>query len=309
MPLPVFISGFRSGTTLLANLLGLHPSLAAWFETKELCEILRWLHVIQGRESAAFEAGYCIPATPAGFDVETVSFRVLANLNDAFARLAGNKTSGKAAHESYPLGFDCIHYTREQAGAALVEWQQSCGDGQDYPRLAEATGRFITQLAHLHCKAANKPFWVNKTPEIGRFGLELHECLGPIRMIYLVRDGLQVAASGYRLGWADIRTLAYNWQGLLQRTRLAMQDSPDLYLEVRYEDLIRHPGPTLTNILRFCGLEQGAEQIVDDFRSAMGATAFDTSRLGKHEGLSPEQVAIFMEEAGQLYAALGYSAC
>jgi hypothetical protein len=309
MQLPVFISGFRSGTTLLANLMGLHPDLAAWFETKELCEILRWQHVITGRESAEFESAYCVPPQPGGFSVEAVSFRALANINDTFGKLAGRKASGKAAHERYPLGFDCLHYTREEAALALADWQQTCGDGSDYARLCKATGRFINRLGERHCNAAGKPHWVNKTPEIGRFAAELRESIGPCRMIYLIRDGLQVAASGLGLGWADVQTLAFNWKGLLQRTRFAMQSHPDHYLEVRYEDLVRFPVETLASVLQFIGIHSGAGQAVEDFRSAMGADAFNTDRLGKATGLAPEHVAMFMAVAGDLYAELAYHAC
>jgi hypothetical protein len=53
-PLPIFIGNFRSGTTLLANLLGFHDELALWFETKAFCEALRWIRVMERPETVPF---------------------------------------------------------------------------------------------------------------------------------------------------------------------------------------------------------------------------------------------------------------
>ena len=308
--LPVFISGFRSGTTLLANLLGMHPALAAWFETRELCEILRWMHVLSGRETAAFEYGYCVPPKPAGFSAEAVISRVHANVTDTFAKISGAKASGKAAHERYPLGNDCLLYSREEVLAALQDWQKKVGEGNDYNSLNAGTGKLITRLASLQCQAAGKQNWVNKTPEIGRFACELRESIGPCKIIYLVRDGLQVAASGYSLGWADVETLAYNWKGLLERTRLAMQDHQEHYLELRFEDLVRQPVASLERVLQFCSTGKNAadeaKALVQHFEALMGQHAFDTGRLGDREGLNADQVECFMAQAGDLYEALGY---
>ena len=53
---PIFIGNFRSGTTLLANLLGFHKDLSPWFETKGLCELLRWQRVLKDPKTIPFES-------------------------------------------------------------------------------------------------------------------------------------------------------------------------------------------------------------------------------------------------------------
>lgn len=266
------------------------------------------MHILRGRESASFGRAYCVPAEPAGFNLEAVAGRVRANIRDTFARLGGVRASGKAAHERYPLGNDYVCYTQDQALDAVEQWAHEAGEGEDYTRLAGATGKLIMHLASLHATAAGAGYWINKTPEISRFARELRESVGPCRIIYLVRDGLQVVASGYRLGWADVETLAFNWKGLLEHTREAMQDHPYHYLELRYEDLVRYPQQTLERTLAFCGMDTGAGEIVTRFYQQFGAGAFDTGKLAKPEGLDEQQIAAFLEQAGPLYKALGYPA-
>lgn len=314
--LPVFIGGFRSGTTLLINLLGLHPQVTPWFETRDLCEAVRWQHVLAYPGHAAFEAAYCAPPEPAGFTLDAVHGRMLQQARDTATRLAGG-ASGKAAHERYILGNDYVRYSLAEAEAAMQEWRNSCaaeqdgsGKSTDARQLATVTAanaRLISTLGARHVAVHGGGPWINKTPEITRFAPELRASLGRCRIIYVVRDGVQVVASGYRLGWGSIEALAFNWKGLLERTRAAMAACPDDYLELRYEQLVLEPVATLDRVLAFCGRDGKGAALVHDFIASEGEKAFDVSRLQGRDTLDEEQRRIFDRVAGDMQAELGYA--
>jgi hypothetical protein len=304
--LPVFIGGFRSGTTLLINLLGMHPRITPWFETKELSEALRWLHVLREPSQADFETGYCLPAEPRGFTARAVEARMHWLMRDTLARISGEQASGKAQHERYPLGNDFVLYSQQEADAALVAWRRGAGDGSEPDAVAQATGVLIRTLASRQRQLHRGGRWINKTPEITRFAAELRSALGPCRIIYLVRDGMEVVASGLKLGWGNVETLAFNWKGLLERTRKAMQQHPEHYLELRYEQLVREPVATLERVLEFCGEQQLAADIVAAFSEKFGEKAFAAVRLQHRGGFDAEQLRIFNAVAGDMQAALGY---
>lgn len=303
---PLFLGGFRSGTTLLINLLGMHPEIAPWFETKFLCEAVRWMHVLKRPEAAGHEAAYIVPREPKGFDTEAVTARMRQDMAETFARIEGRAANGKASHERYPLGHDCIGYDPETAEAALARWSRSVGGRPEYPRVAHATGELIRTLGSVHCEALNKPVWGNKTPEIPRFAAELRDSLGPCRIVYLVRNGLEVVASARRLGWGDVELLAYNWKGLLTQTRRAMADNPGDYLELRYESLLEEPAASLDKVCDFAGIAPRGGEIIAGFIERLGAGAFDVSRLNAGKDLSPRERAAFKRIAGDLQAELGY---
>jgi len=303
---PIFIGGFRSGTTLLINLLGMHPDLAPWFETKSLCEALRWMHVIKNPANENFETHYTTPAEPTGFSQEAVRQRMLGHIEHTFARINGALPSGKAQHEKYPIGFDCIRYSRETACAALTDWAAATSATSDYDAVRQATRHLITTLGEQQRLAFNRPVWINKTPEIVRFSQELRDTLGPCKIIYLVRNGLNVVASARKLGWGDIESLAFNWKTLLEHTRNAMRNDPGNYLELRYEDLVSNPQDTLDRVFAFCGQDPHGNSIVDNFKLHFESNAFNLSRIETPRDLTPEDIHAFNAIAGELQTGLGY---
>ncbi len=304
--IPVFIGGFRSGTTLLINLLGLHPQVTPWFETRDLCEAVRWQHVLAQPEQAEFEAAYCTPSEPAGFTPTAVHQRMLQQLRDTHARLTGG-VSGKAAHENYPLGNDYVRYALHEAEALMQAWREAC-EGGDAERVAAANGTLLRALGDRQRLLHGGAPWINKTPEISRFATELRAALGRCRVIYVVRDGVQVVASGHRLGWGSVEALAFNWKGLLERTRAAMQAAPADYLELRYEELVANPAATLDRVLQFCGREPQGAALVRAFTATQGEGAFDVSRMRGKDALDVVQRRVFDAVAGDMQAALGYPA-
>ena len=306
--IPVFIGGFRSGTTLLINLLGLHPQVTPWFETRDLCEAVRLQHVLANPGQAAFEAGYCAPSEPAGFALDSVYQRMLLQTRATTARLAGG-ASGKAAHERYPLGNDYVRYSLHEAEALLHAWRVACAahGAPESARVAAANAVLIRALGARQQQMHGAGPWINKTPEITRFATELRAALGRCRMIYVVRDGVQVVASGHRLGWGSVEALAFNWKGLLERTRAAMAACQDDYLEIRYEELVLEPAATLDSVLTFCERHRSGAELVREFIASEGPTAFDVTRLRGKDVLDAGQLKAFNAVAGDMQAALGYA--
>lgn len=263
---PIFIGNFRSGTTLLVNLLGLHPSIAPWFETKALCEPLRWLRVLNHPESTDLESSLIRLPGPAGFSVEAVADRMLSDFRVTAARMVGAEPSGKAGEERYPIGYDHVIYDLAFAEQAVCDWVNDVGTLPDSSRIARATGKLINALGRRQADLAGKPLWINKTPEIARFGRELRLCLGSVGILLMIRDGRDVVRSATRLGWGSAEDIGLWWQGMIEQSRLASVDVPGGYMELRYEDLLGDPEVTMGRVLAFLGLPDTGTELVARYR-------------------------------------------
>lgn len=263
---PVFIGNFRSGTTLLVNLLGKHPALSSWFETKGLCELLRWQRVLARPESALRESGLIRPPHLQGFVLHAVKARVVADMMETAARVEGRLGSGKAAHEHYPLGHDRVLYSLEHACAAVEVWEKAVGYLPTAHGVAKATGDLIRTLGSLQASLDGKGYWINKTPEITRFGDELEDALGPVKRVLMIRDGRDVIRSALSLGWATPETIAEWWKGMIVESRSTGRTDPLHYLEIRYEDLIQHPVATLDRLFSFLDVEPLGAAIAREFQ-------------------------------------------
>lgn len=304
--IPTFIGSFRSGTTLLVNLLGLHPRIAPWFETKALCEALRWLRVLNHPECADFESRHVIPPEPGGFSPDAVAARMRHDFRATAARIAGQTPSGKMGHERYPIGYDCVLYSLTEAEAAFDDWCNRCLTRADPSIVASATGDLIRVLGELHTRAAGKYLWVNKTPGIPRFIPELRQCLGPCRMVLLIRNGREVVRSASHLGWARAIELAEWWKVLIEETRAKAAPHPAEYLEMRYEHLVQNPEAEVDRLLSFMGLEPVGHQLVDEYRRLMGDDVFRRNPPSPQEPASGIDWNAFDALAGNLMRQLGY---
>jgi hypothetical protein len=80
------------------------------------------------------------------------------------------------------------------------------------------------------------------------------------RFVHIYRDGRDVLLSVRRLmrwrPWdGNAARVARDWERTLARARRWGQGNPDAYLEVRYEELIRDPGPVVRRVAEFAGLD------------------------------------------------------
>ncbi len=301
--IPAFIGGFRSGTTLLINLLGMHPLVVPWYETKELCEALRWLKVLKSPAVVDIEKGLIQPLYPAGFNIDSVKARMACHMRQTFLRMNGRVESGKAGHECYHFGGDYVLYGYDEAEAVLAQWfaaSRGASDAYDTHKVAAATGNLIRTLGNRQMMLSGKSRWINKTPEIPRFGYELRQSLGECKILLMVRNGWDVVSSAYALGWGSIEKLAFWWKALIEQSRDVAQEG--YYMEIRYEDLIAFPEETLDKVLDFFELPQMGKALCASYWQYT-ESAFEFS---KHKRTMRSQRELFDRIAGQLMESLGY---
>lgn len=262
---PVFIGNFRSGTTLLVNILGFHDEVAPWYETKGFCEALRWLRVLERPDTLAFESRLIRPRELSGFTAESVAARMREDFRQTDARMRGEIESGKGGHEFYPLGHDRLAYSLDEAEAAVNQWYEAVRDDPCADRVRRATGKMICELGALHAECSGRPIWVNKTPEMPRFAHELRSCIGPCRILMMMRDRNDVVRSAVRLGWAEPQEIADWCQGMINESRAAAEEDPSNYLELHYEALLQDPAAVIDQLLRFVGVAETGEKLVQRY--------------------------------------------
>jgi hypothetical protein len=118
--------------------------------------------------------------------------------------------------------------------------------------LADGVRLFYRLYARRHGKSR----WGDKTPVYGRHLPAVRQLLPESRFVHLLRDGRDVALSLRSVWFApahDITGLARYWAEQVELSRAAGELLGG-YLEVRYEDLVTAPKPTLRSICRFLGL-------------------------------------------------------
>jgi hypothetical protein len=192
-----------------------------------------------------------------------------------------------------------------------------------------------------YAEAQGKPRWGDKTPEYVEFMRPIAGAVGEARFIHVIRDGRDVALS--RIRWRQkrsgktppVRRMARRWKEAITVARKQARRVPH-YLEVRYEDLVAEPEPTLRRICEFIEVEWSPEMLDYHERAAERMGEIDrtlpgtsdrveldaSQRLAKHEmatkppssdrifawrrDMSEEDRADFAAVAGKLLDQLGY---
>lgn len=108
----------------------------------------------------------------------------------------------------------------------------------------------------LYAERRGKSRWGNKTPYFLARMTQVQTVLPEARFVHLIRDGRDVALSTTPLwfGPDDVGGVAGEWKRMLARARRQAGEL-DHYLEIRYEDLVREPAPTLRRVCEFLELE------------------------------------------------------
>ena len=175
-------------------------------------------------------------------------------------------------------------------------------------------GDAVRSFYTLYAETQGKPRWGDKTPEYVEFMRPIGDAVGEARFIHVIRDGRDVALS--RIRWRQersgktppIRRLARRWKEAITIARKQAR-KVEHYLEVRYEDLVAEPEPTLRRACEFIELEfdpamlsyheNAAERMREIDRTLPGTAdrvELDASqRLAKHEMATkpPERERIF----------------
>jgi hypothetical protein len=214
----VFIVGCpRSGTTLLQRVIDAHPDIAIVFETHW---IPRWFEKRRG-------------LTPEGYVTPKLVGRLLED------RRFKNLKVGREDLERLIPPSDPVPYAS-----------------------------FVTSIFDLHGEASGKRLVGDKTPAYVRSVPTLHDLWPGARFVHIIRDGRDVflslkgwsktgSAAGRFATWtedpATTTALWWKWNVLLGQED-GKPLGPDLYHEVRYEELVSEPAKACEKLCSFLGL-------------------------------------------------------
>ena len=192
--------------------------------------------------------------------------------------------------------------------------------------------RFLGGLFELYAGARDKPLVGDKTPSYVTSIPKLHALWLEARFVHIVRDGRDVCLSvmnwkkagrtaGRYATWVKdpVSTTALWWERKVRQGREDGSSLPEgLYHEVRYEDLIDHPGRECVRLCEFLGLpyddamlrfHQGKKRmdLPDPKSRPKRAWLPVTSGLRSWRAEMPrESVERFEAAAGDLLEELGY---
>ncbi len=281
----VFLGGdARSGTTLLIDLIGLHPRLSPIYETNFLVRIANlltkygWLARIHGPN------------------------RIREIMEDACTLLPSSRhTEPRGTGETFLHGPNHVLLEPEFVMAQTARLETTVRWGGHN----QALNDFIITLFDEHCQADNKPRWVNKTPRNINVLPRLHAATPGMKFIHSVRDGRDVACSNMRRGSRNIREGASSWINVIRQGRVYAQKYGDQFLEVRYENLLTDPRSELNRVFNWLGEEPCADDVVKTYKDK--GFRIDASRVSAwKQELSEEDLREFERIAGDLIDTLGY---
>lgn len=96
--------------------------------------------------------------------------------------------------------------------------------------------------------------WGDKSPLAVLALKELSEVFPDLRVIHILRDGRDVAASFHDAFGDDLARATMVWLRAVQAAQAFGTRRPSQFLQVRYEDLVRDPEPVLAAVTRFVGV-------------------------------------------------------
>lgn len=295
---PLFIVGTgRSGTTVLARLLGLHPAIYA----------IKW------------ESQFLV--APGGlldlfFETKDEPWRRA----EAFiGQLCGHwfeRTTRPGTPQEYKVGLrENFDKASILVTAAVVRQAARLGD------ISLGSARFWANRAMHELLAARigpeHSYWLEKTPASLIHMDRLKHVFPEARFIHIVRDGRDVIASMLETGIKPIAShkrypATRAWAGELSFEKAAIyyrdvigigrelmeKLPPDSCLELRLEDLSRNKEQELSRIGEFTGLEITPEMLAFDLSKAHAGRA--------QKFFSGEQIRHIEQVAGDALRAYGY---
>jgi hypothetical protein len=284
---PLFIGGAgRSGTTLLADLMGCHPEISPVYETDFLRD---------------FVLLFCVPDSP---PLGVACKKALLYMNK-WSQSLPHRPHNKGQHEHYVHGPHYLLFDRELVLQTTLACIQAIQAGNN-PH--NAIGRMATRLFDAHAAKDNKPRWINKTPANLAILPELAQAFGPeLRFVHILRDPRDVACSVVDRPWGPQNhgDVGAWWAGKISRGLQFAQNNNIAYMEVHFEELVRNPAPVLNRLFAFVGEAPLGKQVAK--RHAEGRIPFDLSRIGRWRSEFPaDERQAFLRHCGPLMEHVGY---
>jgi hypothetical protein len=183
-------------------------------------------------------------------------------------------------------------------------------------------GSLLATCFVMYAEKNEKPRWGDKRPKYAARMNAVWNLFPNTHFVNVVRDPRACVASMRKLGWYDgsIAPAVELWERSLNTTNAWRQKlAADQLLEVKYEELIADPEPTLARVAAFSGLTAGEgalKEMLDyhkrkETRSeryhANVARPLDPSRVSSwSEALQPAEVAFVEKATGALMLQYGY---
>jgi hypothetical protein len=245
---PIFVGGVpRSGTTVVGKrLLGRHPSIACtvpaemWFltDTGGLCDVVGAVQNPKVRlrlRAAALRRGHLNP---------------LAAFDD---RMNGFWYSRPWWRDGRDKGL-CQSVGREELRSALAAFRSAFRDDP------VAAGRVLAaDLIDPSVRRRGKSRWVDTTPANAARIDDLYRIFPDLKLVHMVRDGRDVAASIVSRGWGtdSFDRALRQWYAGMRANYAAIARIPlERFHTVRLEELLGPGGPQRYGaLLRFLGIE------------------------------------------------------
>jgi hypothetical protein len=125
------------------------------------------------------------------------------------------------------------------------------------------------------------------------------------RVVHVIRDGRDCALSHRELRWGHQNTYAaaVYWRDYLRKARRDARQMQDRYLELRYEDLLAEPGPSMAALEQFLTGTSGP--ITERFLADSGRLKPEKIGGWRH-AMPPASQAIFEGTAGDALREAGY---
>jgi hypothetical protein len=171
----------------------------------------------------------------------------------------------------------------------------------------------FSALLEIFAEQHSVPFVGEKTPNHLLHMLTLERFFPAAKFIHIVRDPRAVVNSWRDVPWSTGNVVgdAFVWRRYMLAARQCPPRRSDSLMVIRFEDLVRRPEPTLTDVCRFIGIDFQPSMCAfhDNKESALNVTRepwkaranqpLDTDRLGRwRDELSRGDVARIESVAG-----------
>ena len=149
---------------------------------------------------------------------------------------------------------------------------------------------FLRRLMEAVCEAQGATHWADSTPEHGLYLDRLKEAMPDAKVIHVVRDGRDVAASLVKQGWIrplpweperKLEAAAMFWAWLTKKTRENGRRLGDDYMEVRFDQLVGEREETYARIGEFVGAPVDVGRVD---RAAIGSVGSPNSSFASGGG-------------------------
>jgi protein-tyrosine sulfotransferase len=192
---------------------------------------------------------------------------------------------------------------------------------EQWQRESRSQVDFIEKVQRAVLNQSGKVIWAEKTPRnVGRFGF-VRRRLPHAKLVHIIRDGRDVVCSLRRTPFARLdhapwdspdaaRRCAVQWRTSV-KAGLRFRGDP-AYYELRYEDLVGDPEPTLRALLDFLGvpwdhrLLESTSPDSDDLNAAAAGAIFGSSIGRWRRDLSQSDQTALHLLIGPLLVELGY---